>query len=90
LDILAPGLGCITPAEDVAAFARAMQQLLTDEDRRRRMGEEARRYAREWSDDRLAERLLQLYRELTGRTMPFQDALSVPVPGMAEAARHRA
>ncbi|TCS71371.1 glycosyltransferase involved in cell wall biosynthesis [Sulfuritortus calidifontis] len=66
-DILAPGRGCLTPDDDVTAFAQAMLTLLEDAGLRRRLAEEARAYAREWADDRLAGRLAGLYQALAGR-----------------------
>lgn len=73
-DILDPGRGCLAPPDAVGEFSKAMLTLIDDEVLRLRLGEEARVYAREWADDRLAERLSGLYREMTGRTSPY-DAL---------------
>ncbi|MEW5892710.1 MAG: glycosyltransferase [Pseudomonadota bacterium] len=67
-DILAPGRGCLTPDDDVSAFAQAILTLLEDAKLRRRLADEARAYAREWADDRLAGRLAELYRGLAVRS----------------------
>jgi glycosyltransferase involved in cell wall biosynthesis len=52
-----------------------MLALTEDEALRSRLGEEARAYAREWSDDSLAQRLLALYREMAGLTSPYEEIL---------------
>ncbi len=64
-DILARGRGCLTPADDVADFAAALCRLLDDGQLRARLSAEARDYAAEWSDQRMAGRLAELYRSLS-------------------------
>lgn len=64
-DILARGRGCLTPADDVADFAAALCRLLDDGQLRARLSAEARDYATEWSDQRMAGRLAELYRSLS-------------------------
>ena len=74
-DILAPGLGCLAPQDDLAAFAAAMVRVLRDPALRERLSHEASNYAGEWADDRLAAKLAELYR----RTLESADrALLVP------------
>ncbi|NTV93933.1 MAG: glycosyltransferase family 4 protein [Thiobacillus sp.] len=63
-DILAPGRGGIAAPDDVDGFATALADLLDDHERRARLAAEARDYAREWADDRMAARLAGLYRTL--------------------------
>lgn len=63
-DILSPGRGCLTPEDDVAAFAAAMIRLLCDPALRSRLSQEARDYAREWADDRMAAKLAECYRRI--------------------------
>ena len=63
-DLLAAGRGALVPPEDEAAFAAAIVRLLRDPELRRRLGEEGRALARDWSAERQAERLADLYREL--------------------------
>ena len=59
------GSGLLTPAGDATALAEALDGLLTDEPRRRRMSAEARRRAEERFDiRRVAARHLAVYREL--------------------------
>ena len=65
-DILSPGRGCLTPEDDVAAFAAAMVRLLCDPALCSRLSQEARDYAREWADDRMAARLAECYRRILG------------------------
>lgn len=64
-DILEPRRGCRIAPDDPAGFAAAWLELLQDHLARLRLGEEARAYAREWSDLELARRLLGIYREWT-------------------------
>jgi glycosyltransferase involved in cell wall biosynthesis len=70
-DILAPGIGCLVPEDDVAAFAAAIVRLMRDPALRRRLSHEARDYAGEWADDRLAARLAERYRCLVGAAAPL-------------------
>lgn len=63
-DILEPRRGCRIAPDDVAGFARALIDLLGDVAARARLGDEAQAYAREWSDQALARRLADLYRQL--------------------------
>lgn len=77
-DILAPGRGCLTPADDAAEFAAAVVRLLRDPALRSRLSHEARGYALEWSDDRLAANLAELYRrtsEAAGRPASMSPRL---------------
>jgi glycosyltransferase involved in cell wall biosynthesis len=64
-DILGPGRGSIAPADDVAEFAQAINRLMQDPVLRQRLSVEARDYALEWADDRMAGRLATLYRSLS-------------------------
>lgn len=75
LDILEPRQGCLVPADDPDDFARAWLEMLTDAPMRHRLGVEARDYAQEWSDDRLARRLSNLYRDVAGQASPCQEIL---------------
>jgi glycosyltransferase involved in cell wall biosynthesis len=61
-NILEPRRGCRIAPDDAAGFAQAWGELLQDPVARLRLGEEARAYAREWSDMELARRLLRIYR----------------------------
>ncbi len=63
-DILEPRRGCRVAPDDPAGFARAMVELLNDPVTLMRLGEQARAYAREWSDQALADRLAEIYRGL--------------------------
>ncbi len=63
-DILMPKRGCLVPNDTVDSFAEAMVRLLTHAELRRSIANEARDYAMEWSDTRMAERLADLYRTL--------------------------
>jgi glycosyltransferase involved in cell wall biosynthesis len=63
-DILGPGRGALVPEADPADFAAAVGRLLDDEALRKRLGEEARTWSRQWSDDAMSERLSLFYREL--------------------------
>lgn len=63
-DILEPRRGCRVAPDDPAGFAKALLDLLNDPEARMRLGEEARAYAREWSDLALARRLAEIYQRL--------------------------
>ena len=63
-DILEREQGCRIAPDEPAGFARVMVDLLNDAVARIRLGDEARAYAREWSDQALAERLAGLYQNL--------------------------
>jgi 1,2-diacylglycerol 3-alpha-glucosyltransferase len=63
-DILDAGRGARVPDDHPCAFAQALLRLLGDDRLRAQLGEQARAYAREWSDDTLAGRLAELYRAL--------------------------
>ncbi|MGK2951706.1 MAG: glycosyltransferase [Thiobacillus sp.] len=63
-DILSPGRGCLAPKDDVAEFAAAMVRVLSDPVLRSGLSQDARDYAREWADDRLAAKLADLYRRI--------------------------
>ena len=74
VDILAPGRGCVVPSAMPAAFGRAMADLLSQPTLWRRLAEAAPRYAAEWSDAAMAERLADCYRSL----LPHKMALGEP------------
>lgn len=63
-DILSPGRGCLAPKDDVVEFAAAMVRVLNDPGLRSRLSQDARDYAREWADDRLAAKLAGLYHRI--------------------------
>ena len=52
------------PDDSVADFAASLVRLLLNADLRRRLAAEARDYAMEWADERMAGRLADLYRSL--------------------------
>ena len=64
VDILGPGRGALVPADNPCAFSLALTGLLRDTELRRHLGEEGRAYAVEWSDEALAGRMAELYRQL--------------------------
>lgn len=63
-DILEPRRGCRVAPDDAAGFARVLVELLNDPVSRIRLGDAARGYAHEWSDQALAAKLAALYRGL--------------------------
>lgn len=66
-DLLERGRGAIVPPDDPIAFGHALAALFADPEHRQRLAEEAREYAREWSDMAMAVRLRSLYRGLVDR-----------------------
>jgi len=65
-DILAPGRGAFSPPADPKAFGETLSHFLNHPAAWRHLYEEAPRYAREWTDVAMAERLATLYRQLAG------------------------
>jgi glycosyltransferase involved in cell wall biosynthesis len=63
-DILAPGKGCVTPPDDVAAFGQMLAHFFNHRQVWAHLGREAQHYAATWSDDVMAERLASFYRQL--------------------------
>jgi glycosyltransferase involved in cell wall biosynthesis len=63
-DILQPGRGCRIAPDDPAGFAQTLVELLADPVTCLQLGDAARAYAQEWSDQALATRLADLYRGL--------------------------
>jgi glycosyltransferase involved in cell wall biosynthesis len=63
-DILEPRRGCRIAPDDPAGFADVLVDLLRDPETCLRLGDEARSYAQEWSDQALAQRLAALYQSL--------------------------
>ncbi len=67
--------GVVVPAMDPTALGTAIDRLAADADGRRRLGAAARlRVEREYSQQRLVERLLALYESLCGRRPPEANA----------------
>lgn len=64
VDILGPGRGAIVPDGDHQAFSTALCTVLLDSRLRERLSAEGRAYAAEWSDEVLAARMAELYRQI--------------------------
>lgn len=67
-DILLQGKGAVVCEEDLEEFADGVVGLLEDHKRREALGQEAARFASEWSDIAMASRLLGLYEEMVERS----------------------
>ncbi|MCH2219844.1 MAG: glycosyltransferase [Dechloromonas sp.] len=67
IDILAPGRGAFSPPGDSRAFGETLGHFVDHPAAWRHLGDEAPLYAREWSDEAMAGRLAQLYRQLAGK-----------------------
>ena len=63
-DILDARRGAIVPNDDPYAFAMALVRLLGDSGTRGRLGDEGKAYAAEWSDEALAGKMADLYRQI--------------------------
>ncbi len=63
--IYTTGAGVLVPPNDPQKLAEALAELLRDPQRRRQLGEQGQRAVRrEFTDDHMAEKMLQLYEEL--------------------------
>ena len=71
-DILDAQRGAIVPKDDPYAFAMALVKLLGDSGLRGRLGDEGKAYAAEWSDDALAGRMADLYRQIVSACVSRQ------------------
>jgi glycosyltransferase involved in cell wall biosynthesis len=69
-EILAPGAGTVASPDDPAAFAALMSALLTDRARLAALAAAAPAHAAQWSDQALAGRLAQLYRDVLATHAP--------------------
>src|SRR5574343_637297 len=78
-DILAPGRGSFSPPADPKAFGETLAHFLNRPAAWRHLYEEAPRYAQEWTDVAMAERLATLYRQLAG----LQFSPEVPLTAAA-------
>ena len=63
-DILAAGRGALIAEEDILHFAAQVRRLLDDAELRRRLGEEGRVYAGQWTARGPAQALLAFYQDL--------------------------
>jgi phosphatidyl-myo-inositol alpha-mannosyltransferase len=68
------GSAVLVPPGDADAIARALLELLSDEPRRRALGEGARRVAERYSWHRIARRLVAVYEELSVDPKPARAA----------------
>ncbi len=68
-DILAARRGALVAEEDVPQFAAQVRQVLDDAELRRRLGEEGRAYARQWTAEGPAQALLAFYEDLQSGRM---------------------
>lgn len=75
-DILEARRGALVPEDNPSAFALALVHLLCNANVHRRLANEGRRYAGEWSDETLAGRMADLYRGLVdaGESVPAQES----------------
>jgi len=62
--------GFTVPVDEPQALAQRLAQLLSDEELRRRMGKQAAEFARQYSWELIAQRILQLYQEVVSETQP--------------------
>jgi glycosyltransferase involved in cell wall biosynthesis len=60
-EVLTADTGIIPPSNEPSALAAALQQLASDESRRRQMGEAARRHSEQFDIERVADEYEQLY-----------------------------
>jgi 1,2-diacylglycerol 3-alpha-glucosyltransferase len=63
-DVLKEGAGCRIAPDDVAGFARVLIPLLADRIAAQALGAVGKAYAATWSEDRMCEAVLSLYKAL--------------------------
>jgi len=63
-DMVGPGRGALLAEGNVGDFTAKVCQLLSDRDLRMRLSDEAREYAKEWSDDKLGAEMLSFYTQV--------------------------
>jgi len=80
IDILSARRGAVVPADDPAAFARALADVLRDPALHRRLSGEGRIYAADWSDDTLAARMADLYRHIISNHVAQNPVRFSPLP----------
>lgn len=73
-DILLAERGALVANEDIVHFAAQVRRLLDDTDLRRRLGEEGRIYAKEWTARKTAQALLDFYQEVSQRLSASPEA----------------
>jgi len=64
IDILGARRGARVPEDDPGAFSFELVEVLRNADWRQRLADEGREYANEWSDETLAGRMADLYRQI--------------------------
>jgi glycosyltransferase involved in cell wall biosynthesis len=80
--VSANGAGSYVPSGDVAAYARAIVELLDDDDKRQDMGREGRlRIEKELGWPHQRDAYVGVYDRLVGRTSPSARQISPPVRG---------
>jgi glycosyltransferase involved in cell wall biosynthesis len=62
-DILKPEQGALVAEETIEDFAEKLTRLLNDPELQERLGREAHEYARTWSSDEMALKMVQFYQE---------------------------
>jgi glycosyltransferase involved in cell wall biosynthesis len=61
------GAALFAPADDAHAFARAIEQLLADPERRSQLGQAARVQALRYAPEAMASRMVQIYRDIVSQ-----------------------
>jgi len=85
-DIVLPDItGLLVPRGDPHGLAEAMSELLTDPERRKRMGRAGRdRVERHFSKERYAAEVLAVYHSVRGNRQPAPEISSIRNPGRPE------
>ncbi len=71
-DVLKDGEGCRIAPDDIEGFAATVRPLLADRTAARALGEAGKAYAATWSEARMVESVLALYRQLDAAPMAAQ------------------
>lgn len=67
-DILMQATGAVVPEDEPESFAEQVVRVMTDNELRRKLAQQAQGYAMQWSSGAMAEKMMALYQKLTANS----------------------